>query len=178
VLDLVNEMSARIDSGEPSTSSTWLAVLRKRAGQWAVLDWQAMMEGKLILPLQGAFGPCLSPHPAKVGIFDLGFTRPVRLVAGSVIEGVAAGSPAQRAGLLDGDTLVDSVDINPLASSLSTPIELRVRRDARLRSVRFDPHRASRAGLRWTSTCDLTPTAVPPANQRVDQGAAPAAHGS
>ena len=103
MLDLVNEVSKRIDDGASADSQTWLDVLTTRAGSWAVSDWNAMMAGEVIFPAKGAFGTCLQSRKADVRIFDLGFASPVRLIAGSTIGGLVQGSPAEKAGLRNGD---------------------------------------------------------------------------
>jgi hypothetical protein len=153
VLDLANEMSQRIDAGEPSDRQTWLDVLSKRAGPWAVSDWSAMMAGTIIYPVQGAFGSCMHAAPQDVRIFDLGFATPVRLMAGATIGGVAKGSAADRAGLRDGDVLAGSVDINPAASSVDLPVTLRVLRAGVPVTVTYQPAGGSQPGMVWHSTC-------------------------
>ena len=153
VLDLANEMSARIDAGAPSDRHTWLDVLAKRVGSWAVQDWNRMMQGEIIFPAAGAFGSCLHSTKVDVRIFDLGFSSPVRLLAGATIGGVVAGSDAERAGLRNGDVLVNGVDINPAAQSLDKRVVLKVRRGSELLTISFEPRSGSQPGLAWTSSC-------------------------
>lgn len=153
VLALVNEMSKRINVGEPSDRHTWLDVLSKRVGQWAVNDWNDMMAGKVIYPAKGAFGGCMQSRKADVRIFDLGFSSPVRLLAGKTIGGLVHGSPAERAGLRDGDVLATGTDINPAAESLDVPVVLNVRRNDEPMTIAFDPRGGSQPGLVWTSSC-------------------------
>lgn len=58
-LDLVNELSDIVDSGTPTSTDTWVDILKRRAGAWAVTDWRDMMAGKVIFPAADTFGPCL-----------------------------------------------------------------------------------------------------------------------
>jgi len=153
VLDLVNEVSERINAGEPADRHTWLDVLSKRTGQWAVNDWNDMMSGKVIFPAKGAFGACMQSRKEDVRIFDLGFSSPIRLIAGSTIGGLVQGSPAERAGLRNGDVLATDTDINPMAESLDAPVVLHVRRNGAPMTVAFDPRGGSQTGLVWTSSC-------------------------
>lgn len=153
VLDLANEMSTRIRAGAPADRHTWLEVLSTRAGPWAVKDWNDMMAGKLIYPSAGAFGPCLHATRSEVRIFDLGFSSPVRLLAGTTIGGLVKGSPAERAGLRDGDVLVTGVDLNPVAQSLDKPIVLHVNRAGTAKTISYDPRGGSQPGLAWNSSC-------------------------
>jgi S1-C subfamily serine protease len=70
-----------------------------------------------------------------------------------VVGGVKADSEAARAGLRDGDVLIEGVDINPVASSLDKPIVLKVQRDGKPLTISFDPRAGSQPGLAWTSSC-------------------------
>lgn len=153
VLDLANEMSARINAGAPSDRHTWLDVLSKRVGSWAITDWNDMMDGKIIFPAPGAFGPCMHSRKEDVRIFDLGFSSPVRLSAGATIGGLVKGSEAERAGLRNGDILDAGVDINPAAASLDEPVVLHVRRSGMPVTISFDPRGGSQPGLAWSSSC-------------------------
>jgi S1-C subfamily serine protease len=89
----------------------------------------------------------------NVRIFDLGFSSPIRLNAGSVIGGLVRGSPAERAGLRNGDVLVTGTDIGPAATSLDGPVVLHVRRSGKPMTIAFDPRGGSQPGLAWTSSC-------------------------
>lgn len=153
VLTLANEMTQRINHGAPSTGQTWVKLLTEQVGPWAIADWNDMMQGKLIYPAAGAFGDCMHAKKQDVRIFDLGFPKPLRLNAGQAIAGVVHGSPADVAGLRDGDVIQDSVDINPIASSLDLPVVLRVLRDGKPHTITFNPSAGTQPGLSWTSSC-------------------------
>ena len=153
VLALANEMSQRINAGEPADRHMWLDVLSKRVGQWAISDWNDMMSGRIIFPAAGAFGACMQSRRENVRIFDLGFSSPIRLNAGSIIGGLVRGSPAERAGLRNGDVLVTGTDIGPAATSLDEPVVLHVRRSGKPMTIAFDPRGGSQPGLVWTSSC-------------------------
>ncbi|WP_285404867.1 hypothetical protein [Luteibacter sp. ME-Dv--P-043b] len=95
VLHLVNAMSARIEKGAPATDSTWLDLLNHEVGAWAVQDWSAMRDGKLLQPVSGSFGDCLQPEPIQTGIYDLGFSwRDTG--QGSFVRDVEPGSHAAK----------------------------------------------------------------------------------
>ena len=85
-----------------------------------------------------------------VRLFDLGFAKPVRLMAGSTVFEVSSNSPAYRAGLRDGDVLTKSVDINPIASSFDAPIKLDLRSEAGARSVSYAPRGSAVKGMTWS----------------------------
>jgi S1-C subfamily serine protease len=112
-----------------------------------------MMAGKILFPVEGSFGSCLHPKKQDVRIFDLGFATPVRLTAGAAIDGVVKGSAAERAGSRNGDVLDESVDINPIASSLDEPIVLHVRRVGAPVTITYQPSAGMQPGMAWTSSC-------------------------
>jgi len=149
VLDLVNETSRRIRLGAPANNQTWRDVLARRAGKWAVSDWTLMLQGRLMLPVD-AFGKAVKSVPISGGFFDLGFAKPERLNAGSKVEQVQAGSPAARAGLRDGDTFTQSLDLNPFYRSFGEPITLYVLHDNVPESITYDPHLGSHPEMKWT----------------------------
>lgn len=149
VLDLVNETSARIAAGATADASTWKNVLSNKVGDWAVEHWRNMMAGRLLMLAPDAFGRCLVGKAAKVGAFDLGFAKPVRVTAGQAIEGVKSGSNAAKAGLQDGDIISQDIDINPLASSFNAPMRLAVHREGKEKLVVYDPHSGSLDGMVW-----------------------------
>jgi hypothetical protein len=149
VLDLVNETSRRIRLGAPANNQTWRDVLARRAGKWAVSDWTRMLQGRLILPLD-AFGEAMKGVPVSIGFFDLGFEKPERLNAGSRVAQVQPESPAAKAGLRDGDTLIESLDLNPYYRSFGDPMTLHVLHDSVPTFITYDPHMGSHPGMKWT----------------------------
>jgi predicted metalloprotease with PDZ domain len=153
VLDLVNEVSAKVDRGEPTSDGTWTDILRRRAGAWAVDDWRKMMAGSIVFPAPGAFGPCVASHRVQTKIFDLGFPATVRLARGARISGVAPGSPAQRAGLRDGDVLASDADIAHAIARPGASVTLKVERAGTPVDITYEPYWHPAPGVAWTWTC-------------------------
>ena len=73
-------------------------------------DWQAMVDGQLLRPVPGTFGPGVVSPPIKTGFFDLGFAEPLAVQAGEHIKGLVPGSPAA---LCEGDELAETVGYRP-----------------------------------------------------------------
>ncbi|MBE1162343.1 hypothetical protein [Dyella acidiphila] len=149
VLDLVNATSERIEHGAPATDATWTAVLKDQVGAWALADWQHMMDGQLIMPAAGAFGTCLAGSATQVGIFDLGFAKPIRVMANEAVSGVVKGSNADKAGLRDGDVIAETIDINPIAGSFVSLIHIPIRRGTSPLMVSYNPRSGSVPGMNW-----------------------------
>jgi len=149
VLDLVNTTSERIEHGAPATDLTWTAVLKDKVGAWALIDWQRMMDGQLIMPAPGAFGACLAGSATQVGIFDLGFAKPIRVMANGTISGLVKGSNADKAALQNGDVITETIDINPIAGSFDDLIHIPIRRGASPMMISYNPRSGLVPGMKW-----------------------------
>lgn len=149
VLDLVNATSERIEHGAAATNAAWEAVLKDKVGAWAMADWRRMMAGHLIMPVSGAFGHCLTGKTTHVGLFDLGFAKPVRVKAGSRVSGVVKGSNADKAGLRNGDVITKTIDINPIAESFDSSIHIPVRRGASSMVISYKPRSKLVQAMKW-----------------------------
>lgn len=149
VLDLVNATNERIEHGAPATDATWTAVLKDKVGAWALTDWQHMMDGQLIMPAAGSFGTCLTGSAIQVGIFDLGFAKPIRVMANETVSGVVKGSNADKAGLRDGDVITETIDINPIAGSFDNLIHLPIRRGSSSMMISYNPRSGLVPGTHW-----------------------------
>jgi predicted metalloprotease with PDZ domain len=149
VLDLVNAMNERVKAGAPANDSTWLALLKARAGEWAVADWIAMRDGVLLRPAEGTFGACLVAVPLTTGFFDLGFSWKTT-TSGLVVSEVEPGSSAAKAGLLPNDQILNELNTNPLAESFDKPVQLQINRGSDRHDIAFDPHGTARVdAYRW-----------------------------
>lgn len=57
---------------------------------------------------------------------------------------VEARTNAERAGLVAGDKLLETIDINPLSHRFDMPMQLRVERQGKALAISFDPHTRER----------------------------------
>lgn len=159
VLSFANELLARQRAGHKPTTQDWVDLLRREAGDWAVADWQAMVDGQLLRPAPGAFGSTVVSQPVKTGFADLGFAEPVTVQAGKRIKGLVPGSAAARAGLHEGDELADAVKGNEPAAKLPTPIRggfnrlvtLTVRRGTALVPITYLPQTGQIEAWEWVA---------------------------
>ena len=147
VLELIRQMNREIESGRPGDDKTWVRLLGKQLGGQAVHEWGQMCDGHLLQPVREAFGKGLVSRQISTGFFSLGYS-PAYHTKGTVIEQVEAGTNAERAGLLAGDKLLETIDINPLSHSFDTPMQLQVGRQGKSLAISFDPHTRERV-LAW-----------------------------
>jgi hypothetical protein len=136
-------------AGHEPTAQDWVAMLRREAGEWAVADWQAMVNGQLLQPEPDAFGLGVASRPVQTGFFDLGFAEPVALLAGKRIKGLVANSPAALAGLREGDELTETVNLIPIYSSFRQPISLKVGRGTDTLAITYQPRTGQAQAWEW-----------------------------
>lgn len=149
VLSFAKELLELQRAGHAPTAQDWVALLRREAGGWAVADWQAMVDGQLLRPVPGAFGPGVVSQPVETGFFDLGFAEPLAVQAGKRIKGLVPGSPAALAGLREGDELAEAVAIGPIYGSFRQPLTLTVRRNGALVPITYLPQRGQAEAWEW-----------------------------
>jgi len=153
--------------GKDSVDNTVLWVLAsQRAGQtigvkdWvdhvgaivgveiAKADYEAMVSGKIDEPVDGALGPCFAVVPARIHAYDLGFET------GSLdahkIKGLVADSAAAKAGLLEGDTIIETSDTYYAQHSEANHLTIKVKRGDQALSIDYIPRDASAiASFNW-----------------------------
>lgn len=148
VLSLVREMN-KLAAKDTITSQTWIRLLKKEAGDWAVKDFEKMFKGELIIPAAGSFSSDFNITPIKTGIFDIGFRTSRSIRAGSKIAGLDTTANAYRAGLREGDEVVHPVDLESVYSSYDQTVTLTVKRNDQVLQFTFNPRKEPVDGFRW-----------------------------
>ncbi|HEX3366331.1 hypothetical protein [Phenylobacterium sp.] len=147
--DVVKELRRRQVVGKPYGIAQWLELVSGEIGPAkAKAGYDHMVSGGLLTPLDAAFAPCLSvePHPAKP--FELGFARR-SLNDDRVVRDLVSGSAAEKAGVRDGDVIVEVSDVNKVRADETLPIVLTLRRDGSQQTVSYLPRGAAIGGYRW-----------------------------
>lgn len=130
----------------PLTNDAWLQAVSAELGEderatWRKLVWEGMIEG---LP-DDALGPCFRAVPREYVGYDLGFDEDAtRATADRKLVHLRAGGPADKAGLREGDVLVDAVIRRGRGD---VPVAITVKRGDETKVVKYLP-----AGLRTKGT--------------------------
>lgn len=148
VISLILAMNNVQNLGKELTPS-WKNLLRSNVGDWAVRDYEDMLDGKLIVPEPGAFGVEFQAQKISAGIFSLGFRTVVDSSGGQVISELVKGSNAANAGLLLGDTIIGDLDLLPVYSSFDHPITIKVKRNGRDMSFTYQPRADEVEAWQW-----------------------------
>ncbi|MBD3903335.1 hypothetical protein NAL32_02540 [Chryseobacterium sp. Ch-15] len=148
VLSLVLELE-KLKNSSIVTEKTWIDLLKKRAGNWAVEDWKAMKAGKLITPYPGAFGKNFTAQRLDAGLFDLGFNKSKGIMKGQIISDLVKGSNAEKIGIKEGDEVIESIDLYPYYGSYDKTLTVKVKRKNEILSFSFSPRRGSVEAYHW-----------------------------
>ena len=152
VLSLVNTLDAMKKRGDKITPDSWATLLKEQAGAWALADYENMLSGKLLIPVDNAFGGNFKRKPVKARFFDLGFDYPKSVKAGEQIKSLRGDSPAAKAGLKEGDKINNAVDLIPLYQSYSKPLTIHVKRNGKVIPITYDPRSTSTSAYQWVAT--------------------------
>lgn len=102
--------------------------------------------GATIVPPTSSFGPCLKPVPYHGPRFELGSDD----FAAGKVRGLVADSNAARAGVQEGDEIVDRGDVEAARRDPARELVIKLRRGADLHEIHYLPRGAQVEGWRWT----------------------------
>jgi hypothetical protein len=147
--DLLKAFNARRVSGEAVSGDTWrdLVVAELGAGGGEALD--SMLAGQLIVPPVDAFGPCFTRAEKTLRRFDLGFERESLFDEPRIVKGLVEGSEAAKAGIRDGDLILQPVPLEEAQSDPEKTLKLQMRRGEETFEVDYLPRGESVQGYLW-----------------------------
>ncbi|MET0338880.1 MAG: hypothetical protein ABW063_14095 [Caulobacter sp.] len=147
--DLAKAMYRRSTSGQPYGSDDWLALVAAELGQSrARADYDHMVSGGLLEPAD-RFAGCFKVVPKQSRPFELGFAR-ASLNDARVVRDLVADSSAAKAGILDGDVIVETDPIDEVRKDPTRTLRLVVRRGDETKTVVYSPRGAPREGYAFT----------------------------
>ena len=138
----------------PLPASAWVEAIRAElgAGEEAVFHKVIEQGARPDLP-EGLLGPCFQGAPRTYAAFDLGFDEAAtRAGPALTIVGLRAGGPAERAGLREGDVLLDAAVTQGRADAKVT---LSVERGGEKRSLSYLPAGPTAAWRGWVRKRDV-----------------------
>ncbi|THD50697.1 PDZ domain-containing protein [Phenylobacterium sp.] len=147
--DVVKELRRRQVAGKPYGIPQWLELVGQELGPAkAKAGYDHMVSGGLLVPPDAAFAPCLAVERHPTRLFELGFARR-SLNDDRVVRDLVPGSAADKAGVRNGDVIVEVSDVNKVRADETLPLVLTLRRDGTRQTVSFTPRGASVEGYRW-----------------------------
>jgi predicted metalloprotease with PDZ domain len=132
----------------------WVDTIAAELGEGEAASFAKLIEqGQPIELPEGALGPCFRAGKRRYQAFDLGFDEEAtRLSASRVVVGLRAGGPAERAGVKEGDRIVDTVQKRGRSE---VPVVLSVERGGEKTTLRYSPVGAAGQGQGWTRKRDV-----------------------
>jgi predicted metalloprotease with PDZ domain len=134
---------------QPYGIPEWLALVGREIGPAAArAGYDHMASGGLLKPPTNFYAPCLTvvSHPDRP--FELGFAR-ASLNDDRIVRDLVPGSAADRAGVKNGDVIVEASDINEVRRDEALPLTLTLRRGDVRTTVTYLPRGAPVEGYRW-----------------------------
>jgi len=147
--DIVRTMLAARRAGQPMNEALWRSLLRAELGAKGIADFEAMLAGATILPPSDAYGPRFRRIAVSLRRFDLGFDPASLLGQPRIVRGLVAGSNADKAGLRDGDEIVDRFPQDKLQAEQQAVLTLHLRRDGRDLQITYLPRGESVPAWQW-----------------------------
>ncbi|MBN1223768.1 MAG: peptidase M61, partial [Candidatus Aminicenantes bacterium] len=149
--DVTLTMFDRRRNGEETTKEMWLELLEKELGPSALAEFDAVIiRGEDFVPDSGAFGPCFERIAAKLRVLELGFDQRKSLYTSDKrLTGLVKGSAAERAGLRNGDQVLNKIDHRALRNDENLLLKLKVRRGDETLEIEYLPRGESVDGYKW-----------------------------
>jgi predicted metalloprotease with PDZ domain len=147
--DLVLAVLERQRAGAKVGVDAWLDLVAAELGEAARVDFAAMESGEWVVPADGAFGSGYAREEILDHVIELGFDLAgleTRRVAGLV-----AGSAAERAGVREGDRILDAPAGSRVVHGGLNTVSLTLQRDGRTFEVAYEPRGAEVCSHRWLS---------------------------
>lgn len=140
--DVVRAIRARQEADQPYGIPVWLELVGDEIGrERAEADYRRMTSGAAIPP-EGAFGPCFTATSEPRAILELGFARR-SLNDDAAVRELRPDSNAARAGLREGDVIIDYTELREIAADPAARMTLRIRRDGAEQEISYLPRGAA-----------------------------------
>jgi len=147
--DILLALCERQRNGLTNTTETWVDLLTEELGPTAKKEYEAMLDGALMLPESDGFGPCFKRITVKLRRFELGFDPSVMNEQPLIIHGLIPGSAAEQVGLRNGDEIVHPVGLDGVQGDQERTITLKIRRNGEIFSVTYLPRGEEVDAYQW-----------------------------
>ncbi|WP_244624457.1 peptidase M61 [Sphingomonas sp. So64.6b] len=147
--DLMFAMLAIEKTGKVISNADWEALLAQHLGSSAVTDFRAFLDGVMPVPASDAFGACFRRTTRPLRRYELGFATDVLAQPKRVVRGLVPKSAADKAGLRNGDEIVDPVPQDGIQGEQAELIRLNVRRGNDVLPISYLPRGETVDAYQW-----------------------------
>jgi len=156
--DIILAMFERRKDGEKLTEEMWLSLLEKELGPDAIDEFESVIiRGEDFVPDSDAFGPLFERIPARLHVLELGFDERKTLYSpDKKVVGLKEGSAAEKAGLQNGDRILNHINISKLRRDDKLKLKLEIQRGDQEFVIEYLPHGDYVDGFKWVRRNNLT----------------------
>ena len=149
--DVILSLFEKRTQEEPLTKYMLLEALEKEIGPSVISDFaDIIIRGKDFIPDTDAFGPEFKRIGSKFRVFELGFDERKSLYSHEKqITGLIKGSAAERAGLRNGDQILNKINLSALRDDENLPLRLKVKRGDETLEIEYLPRGERFDGYKW-----------------------------
>lgn len=155
--DIVRRMLAERRAGRPMDQKLWESLLSAELGESGLDGFRRMLSGETVLPPPEAFGDCFSRTQIPLRRFDLGFDPDVLVSDDRLVSGLSDDSEAFRAGLRNGDRILNRFPQDALQADQEAELTLQVEREGQRKTIGYRPRGETVLAYQWVSKpCSAT----------------------
>ncbi|HET8612408.1 MAG TPA: peptidase M61 [Sphingomonas sp.] len=152
--DLVRTMLADRRAGKPMDLALWKRLLGDALGQKGLAEFEGMLAGKTVVVPSDAFGPCFRRTTVMLRRWQLGFDPASLVHKPRLVTGLIPGSNAARAGLRDGDEILNHFPQDGPQGDQKAMLTLEVKRDGRTFPITYLPRGEAVPAYQWERNPD------------------------
>ncbi len=153
--DLTFAMLDRQKRGLSYDTDAWLELVTAELGPKAKVEFDDMMAGRLMVPPSNAFGPCFKRETASYRNFELGFDSASLTSNPRRVQGLVAGSAAEKAGVRDGDEITTAVVLDAIQGDAKAELTIDLKRDGKPLAITYLPRGKTVEGYRWARVASV-----------------------
>jgi hypothetical protein len=147
--DIVRAMLTARRGGQPMNEALYRTLLKAELGDAGITEFEAMLAGREVLPPSDAYGAQFRRITRPLRRYDLGFDMTALQARPKLVRGLIAGSNAARAGLRDGDEILNSFPQDALQGDQQAYVTLDVKRAGRSFQIRYQPRGEVVQAYQW-----------------------------
>jgi len=155
--DLIRVIVDRNRKGVTTEEAYWVTMLEHELGEDGVAVHKAMMTGETLVPDSDAYGACFHRVATKIRRYQLGYNQK-RAAVGGVVEGLIAGSEADKAGIREGDAIVLRTHTDGAQREPDMKITVKITRDGNSFPITYLPRGEAIDGWQWERTEGVSDT--------------------
>jgi predicted metalloprotease with PDZ domain len=159
--DLIRVIVDRNRKGMTTQEGYWVTMLEHELGEDGVVLHKAMMSGETLVPDSDAYSPCFQRVAARIRRYELGYNQKRAVVSG-VVEGLIAGSEADKAGIREGDAIVLRTNTDGAQRDPQMKITVKITRDGNTFPITYLPRGEAIDGWQWERIEGVPDTACRP----------------